>query len=136
MIKDSEIECLQKMQNKCINLVDKSRTSIEKKYKDLRILHIQEILDLELLTNDLPMKLLTCISTNEASKSLKKNHDYLTRQKNLVNLPKVQNNKYSKSFLCAAIRHIQPLLFITKDSYNLKHFVTKYKQQLFATGNN
>ena len=113
------------------------------KYRDLRILWVHEILDLELckigyrlLNNDLPKKLLTCISTNETSKSLKKTHDYHTWQKDLVNLPKVQNNKYSKSFLCATIRHIQPLLFITKDSYNLRHFVFKYKKRLFATGNN
>ena len=88
MIKDTEIKCLQKLQNKCIHLIDKSRNSLEKKYKDLQILRVNEIVDLELckidyrlLANDLPTKVLSCISTNAYSKSLNKKHGYCTHQK-------------------------------------------------------
>ena len=130
MLKDAQIKSLQKLQNKCINLVDQSRTNLNTKYQNLCILKIKEIIDLKLckigfhlLHRELPTKLLACISTNENSESLKKSHGYQTRHKKLLNLPKVKNNKYSKSFLCETIRHIQPLLFITQESINLRHFV-------------
>ena len=69
---------------------------------------------------------------DQDSNLLQKNHRYGTRQKSMLNLPHVFNKKYRSSFLCKALKEIQLLLSITKESNNIAQFIRLYKNKLFA----
>ena len=143
MLQQNQIKKLQKLQNKCINLIDLRKADLNKKFKMNKILRVEEIIELELakigfrlINKQLPKKILDTLSTDHNEKNLQKIHLYNTRQKNLQNLPKVKNSKYLSSFLCKSIKAIQPLLFITKNVDNLRVFVSKYKKHIFVPGHN
>ena len=51
MLQQNKINKLQKLQNKCINLVDLCRTNLADKFRELKILSVQEIIKLELTKN-------------------------------------------------------------------------------------
>ena len=143
MLQQSQIKKLQQFQNKCISMIDMTATRLSDKFRKLNILPIKEIIQLELakigyrtLKGDLPVKILNCITTDSCSKILKKNHMYNTRQKELINLPKVLDNKYLSSFLVQSVKAVQPLLCITASSPTIHSFANKFKSRYFATGNN
>ena len=142
-MQQSQIKKLQKLQNKCVNLIDTTRSDLWKIFYNLRILRINEIIDLELikigyrlLNKNLPKVLLETIETDHNNKSLQKNHCYAMRHRTAQNLPRVACSKYLNSFLCKSVKLIQPLLFITQQSTNLKDFIRCYKNHLFVTSNN
>ena len=143
LMQQSQIKKLQKLQNKCVNLIDSSRSDLITKFSNLHVLRINEVIDLQLiktgyrlLNKNLPKALLEILKTDHKNKSLQKNHCYATRHRNIQNLPRVSNDKYSNSFLCKSVKLIQPLLFITQQSTSLKYFVRRYNDSLFATGDN
>ena len=139
MLQQNQINKLQKLQNKCINLINLHRTGLPEKFHSLRILSVQEIIKLKLakigyklLTKLLPSKIIETISMDQDSNQLRKNHCYETRHKSMLNLPHVFNKIYRSSFLCKALKEIQPLLSITKESNNIAQFIRLYKNKLFA----
>ena len=143
MLQQSQIKKLQKLQNKCVNLIDNSNKSLCKKFEELKILKVSEIIDLELckigfkqIKGILPKKILETISTDADLRKLEKRHRYHTRHKKLQNLPLVKNNLYLNSFLCKSITKIQPLLSITRNTDCLSVFVRIYKNKRFATSDN
>ena len=48
MLHKNQINKLQKLQNKCIQLIDPSKVPVLKKYSEHRILKVEEIIELEL----------------------------------------------------------------------------------------
>ena len=48
MLQQSQIKKLQKLQNKCVNLVDACCIGIEIKYKENKLLHVNELIQFEL----------------------------------------------------------------------------------------
>ena len=139
MLQQNQINKLQKLQNKCVNLINLHRTGLPEKFRSLRILSVQEIIKLELakigyklLTKCLPSKIIETISMDQDSNPLQKSHCYGTRQKSMLNLPHVFNKKYRSSFFCKALKEIQPLLSITKELNSIAQFICLYKNKLFA----
>ena len=123
--------------------MDAHRIGVEIKYKENKLLQVKELIQFELakigyhmLSQDLPSKILESPNTDHNLCNLKKVHGYNTRQKSLQNLSKVKNTKYYNSFLCQAIKSVQPLLFITKSADTVQTFARRYKTHLFATGDN
>ena len=51
MLQQSQIKKLQKLQNKCVNLVDACSIGIEIKYKENKLLHVKELIQFELPKN-------------------------------------------------------------------------------------
>ena len=139
MLEQNQIKKLQKLQNKCINLIDQRKTSLKEKFCTLRILSVQEIIKFELakigfklLTKQLPNKIIQTISMDQKLNPLQKTHSYATRHKGLLNLSCVFNKKYQSSFLCKALKEIQPLLSITNESNDIAQFTRLYKNKLFT----
>ena len=129
MLQQTQIKKLQKLQNKCINLIDTSHRDIQDKYKEHKLLQVNKLIQFELskigfcmLKKDLPSKILETLSTDQNLCNLKKIHGYNMRQKKLQNFPKVNNYKYHNSFLCQLIKAVQPLLFITECSDTVQQF--------------
>ena len=142
MLQQSQIKKLQKLQNKCVNLIDNSSIALPHKFKKHRILHVREVIDLELAKigyrlqkQELPVRILETLKTDSQSCTLKKIHKYETRYKTIQNKPRVSNKKYS-SFLCESIRISKPLLAITKESNSIHQFTSKVKNKFFATSDN
>ena len=143
MLQQSQIKKLQKLQNKCVNLIDTSSTCLLHKFKQHRILRVKEVIALELAKigyrlqkKDLPVRILETLETDPHSCSLKKSHQYETCHKNIQNIPRVSNKKYHNSFLCESIRISEPLLAITKESHSVHQFASRVKNKYLATSSN
>ena len=81
MIKAYQLKKLQKLQNKCVHLIDTTRKNIQQKYKEFCLLKIQEIIDLDLskigyklLKNKLLPKISDILKTDQKDLNLVKKH--------------------------------------------------------------
>ena len=95
MLSTKQVQKLQKVQNICLKIIEPSMKTSES-FEKLKILRMSQLVNLELnkmaykrTHNMLPFKLAQCMSCDANGKSLEKQHRYLTRNKNLLNLPQI-----------------------------------------------
>ena len=88
----------------------KWRLSLKESYKDLNLPKVDKLLQNELckfayklVYNLLPINLAKYIWKDSKGKSVIKNHGYLTRNKNIPNLPVVTSNQYKNTFMARPI---------------------------------
>ena len=137
MISCELLNKLRSQQNCCVRMID-AQIPVLEVYKKYKIMSLDNIIDLELcklwykLTNNcLPSNLLVSLKGDARGKPLEKKHKYNTRNKNELNLPKVVNNKYHKSFLFQGIKCYSVLPHNLKDCTTYETFVTRLKQHFF-----
>ena len=130
MTKKCRLNKLQKLQDACIKIINGSSTC-------LGVLNVQNLLDLEnkklgykLHNNLLPSKLLLNLSCDSTSKTLTKQHHYNTRNKSVLNLPKITHPLYQQSFLYKSIKAIQSVPVATLTLPTVGTFV-KYCKTLY-----
>ena len=130
------LNMLQSIQNKCM-LEIKQNQITSKTYKDLGILTIKQIIELELqkfglkYENELlPKQIIEVINDDQHHQSLKKNHKYNTRNKKVSNKPKARSSRYINSFLCSWQDKYMPLPVETKTMPNIKAFAKNCKKLL------
>ena len=118
------IKKLQKLQNKCIMLINGQKPS-NKNYKSLRILKILELVKLEnykfgykFVNKTLPPRILELTKHDHLGRNLVKSHSYNTRKKNLLNKPKANNKLYRSSVLYKGIGAIESLKAETLNQKN------------------
>ena len=70
------------------------------------------------------------IATDSLNKSLEKTHRYHTRNKNKLNLPKINNKNYRNSFLYQANKQIMLLLKIESSNLSYHTFIKSVKLTL------
>ena len=136
MISTKQIKKLQKIQNTCLKIIEPSMT-ITESYNKLKILRLSQLVTLELnklaykhTHNLLPLKLAQCMNCDANGKSLEKQHQYLTRNKHLLNLPQVKTKKYQKSFLMKSISLYSALPKEIMDCQTLHKFAQAVKENL------
>ena len=136
MITCEDKQKLQKIQNKCIQLID-VKMSVEDIYREYKILNLTQMIDLENYKvwfkhyhNKLPAKFSKLMS--EDRRSLVKEHRYNTRRKNEINSPLATANRYQSSFLVKGFQTYSKLPLEIKNDSNYNHFIHKCKQYLFA----
>ena len=134
LVSKGTLQKLQKVQNKCISLID-NRKSI----KDLKILTIENLILLEnlkfglkLRKNQLPAKIVDCTVNDQHGKSLKKIHTYNTRHKEIYNLPKARTQKYLESIFCKGTQSMLLIESRIRDCSNLGLFVHHCKKWLLS----
>ena len=139
MVSACHITKLQKVQNKCINLIDTRKVNLSRKFHDNKILQVKDIIHLEncklgfKVVNDLlPVKIMEEIKTDHTNKDLTKRPGYNTRFKSIPNSPLMKDSRYKNSFLTLAMKSFQPLLAITKPGMTLSQFVIAYKRNHFG----
>ena len=100
MIQKSMLDKLQRIQNKCMKIIGPNR-SLEVGYKQHKILHISDIIELEnnklgykIANILLPTNLLRCLETSYDSKTLKRQHGYMTRNKKELNIPILRKESF------------------------------------------
>ena len=129
----SKINKLQKLQNKCVQLIDKNKV-LHLIYKNERILRIKEIIRLEniklgyrKINNLLPITISRSLSVDAKNRDLTKKHKYSTRLKSIPNLPNCQKKGYLDSFLCQWIKDIAQVQPLLMQSPNMQLFTKRMK---------
>ena len=132
IISNTQLNTMQKLQNNALKLIDPNHSSIEKVYKNLKVLKIRESLMIEnckmahkLEHKKLPGKLPLLFNTDNLGRSLEKAHKYNTRTKNIPNLPKTHTKQYRNSFLCNCITDYQTVPIEIRQLKNSKTFSKK-----------
>ena len=139
MLTNTSMKKLQKIQDWCIQLIDRNKIPIKNKYLNNRILRINKILLLEnckigykLLNKQLPDRVQITLSTDHTTKSLTKCHKHETRYKQKPNNLMVKGKFYKNSFLSACLNDLQPFMAITKKAKNIKHFTSLLKREFLT----
>ena len=130
------IQKFQTQQNKCIRTLDYT-TDVSSIYTKYHVLTVNQIIELELCkigykikTGELPVNLLTAFKGDASGKSLAKSHNYNTRHKRELNLPKVSTKTYYKSFLFQGIKRHMNLTKELKSCGSCPIFVSNLKRSL------
>ena len=125
---------LEKMQKKCLELINKTGT-----YETLKILKLRDLVTLEnlkfgykLINNILPKKVHQCANTDHKGFSLQKTHKYNTRNKNIPNVPNAKNSTYLSSVFCKGPMEFCKLPQITKTLNSYTLFCSTVKKKLLS----
>ena len=136
--KKEQVHKLQKVQTKCLELVQTERSNIDLN-KNLGILSIEDMIALEnmkfgykLVHQMLPQKIVEICCEDNRRQTLIKTHHYGTRNKIVPNLPKNMNKLYRESFLCKGPQSWLTLSVETKEKPSLKSFIKKCKETLLT----
>ena len=129
---------IQNQLNKCITLVKKGKESNVK--TNCTFLNLDQLIKLEnfklgfkLTHNELPNRLIKILSHDKNKKSLTKQHQYNTRNKDQLNIPKHSSLSYHKSFLTSCIRDFATLPSSVLSSQEYHSFVHKCKNLLLTS---
>ena len=129
MLTSMQISKLQCIQDLCIKLID-----IRKSKKDLGILNIKNLLELEqleffykYLQDALPPNVSHCVGTDLHGNSLVKKHNYNTRNRNIPLKPKANCSLYRKSIFCTYLTQYVTLPAKIKCSKTMSYFVKHCK---------
>ena len=90
-------------------------------------------LGFKLTHNELPNRLIKILSHDKNKKSLTKQHQYNTRNKDQLNIPKHSSLSYHKSFLTSCIRDFATLSSSVLSSQEYHSFVHKCKNLLLTS---
>ena len=136
MLSRTKINCLQRIQNKAVQLIAPHKT-LQEIYRDHRILNIDQSICLENIKiwykhqkNLLPVKLHENMCTDHRRESIRKQHTYNTRHKEIPNLPNTNNRHYKNSFLSHGLRDYQLASDTIKESKNMSQCIKTSKQLL------
>ena len=139
MISNTNVDSIQKLQNKCIKKINIREKHVQNIYTKYNLLRIKDILTLEncklvhrLEHHEIPRQIETLFKTNQQGKSLMKRHNYNTRQKNLPNITRSHCKVYSTSYLCSSIRDYQKLNHDLTKIESQKKFIYLLKNTLLT----
>ena len=139
MISSTKLDCLQKLQNKCIRKIDVHEKKVEKTYQKHKIMKLKEALRLEncklayrLEHKMLPINLQQLFNTNQRGMCLKKIHNYGTRNKMLPNIARTHSKLYSTSYLCNSLREYQMIGTEIRQAKSLKLFNSILKKKILT----
>ena len=135
MILATAITQLQKLQNKCVNLIMGQGATLNK-FAFLQILHIDDLIKLEnckfgykLLNYTLPECIIALSQSDQYGKDLRKSHRYSIRHKKLLNKPKAQNKLYRSCIVYIGTESLNSLKLKTRNKPNLQLFVESSKKE-------
>ena len=139
MISNTKLQCIQKIQNKAVKLINPYIQNVNKLYLEFGILTTKESIFAEnckityRLEHDiLPGKLPQLFKTDNKGNSLIKNHKYRTRSKCIPNLARMHTKQYTDSFLTKCIVDYQTLPTVTRKSKSKILFNKNLKEIILA----
>ena len=138
MVCPSTLSSLQKIMNKCFTILTKLPPT-PKNFKQEGMLRLQDLVELEnsklgyqMEQELLPKNITQLLWTDSKNTSLRKNHKYQTRGKNLPKLPTATRPKYHQGFQLACLRTYNKISKDVRHSLNLTSFVRKIKEQMLT----
>ena len=139
MINQCTISKIQKILNKCFNLITGLAPTLEN-FKKEKMLRLTDLIKLEnsklgyqLDKKLLPVNLQELLWTDSKNRSLQKTHKYNTREKHLPKLPKVTSSTYQRGFQFQSIKDYEATPVNIRNTINLNHFTSKMKLHLLST---
>ena len=136
MISCEDKQKLQKIQDKCVQLIDLKK-SVDNIYREHKILKLSQLIELENCKvwykhyhSMLPTKLSKLMGEDHRGISLNKKHGYQTRKKSEINSPLATANRYRSSFFVKGLQVYSKLPTEIKKEPNLNRFVTHCKRYL------
>ena len=139
MLKEYDLKMLQKIQNNCLKCI-KPNQSLTDTNRELRVLPVHKLIKLEqgklgfrLCNNMLPARLSEALLTDHKNMSIKKQHNYNTRCKQIPNLPSAHSAQYRNNFLCKAISTYSDLPVEILQIKCLHRFAVECKKHLHTT---
>ena len=126
---------IQNQMDQSIAIVNKGKNpSVKPRTDFLDLLNLIKLenykLGYKLMNKMLPDKLSADISLDKNNKPLNKKHEYNTRNKKQLNIPKHETSSYHNSFLCASIRDFSTLPHSIASCTSIHTFVVQCKQHL------
>ena len=138
MCSKQTLKKLQSMQNHCLKLITNKKHLEPHTWKLLGIPNISSLIKLalckkgyKLLKNDLPVRIIYCLSTDKNNLPLSRDHSYNTRHKHTPRYSKSNLSKYSNSFLHQCIKQYSTLSVATRGKPSVQLFVSALKKDLF-----
>ena len=132
MISNTKLQCIQKIQNKAVKLINPYIQNVNKLYTNSEILTTKEFIFVEnckmtyRLEHDiLPAKFPQLFKTDNKGNSLLKTHSYRTRSKGIPNLARMHTKQYIHSFLTKCIVDYQTVPITMRKIKNKKLFSKK-----------
>ena len=137
LLSNENIKKLQKIQNKCMNIVGRGLGPIDELFATNKILTVSQLIELELCKlwhkkqlGLLPCKLSSAMSCDQWEQPLYKKHRYPTRQKDLANRPRSNHHEYHDSFLVKGNRIYSQLNQELRCCNTLHKFTRQLKENL------
>ena len=125
------------LQNKCMRMI-KPKQNVQATYKELKLLELNKLIDLEnkklgykIHNNLLPIQMSNIIKSDAENKTLKKTHNYDTRNKKVLYLPKIKNNSYQQSFLYCGVKALCSMPMHMLEFTSIEMLVKHHKRELF-----
>ena len=138
MIKKEQLNKIDRLHKKAVSLISLN-PNVNTIMKEEKLLTIEEIINLELLKighrlslGTLPINLDRDLKKDHLSTSLTKEHNYDTRHKRDLYLPRAKGRTYRDSFLYKCILEYNNLPRSLKSVKNLPVFVRWCKKELFG----
>ena len=138
MITKEDFNKLEKMQNKCVQLIEPSK-QLRKIYEDHSILKLENLVKLEnaktwykYYQNTLPVNLMGMMKEDHNKSALQKQHGYNTRKKKEINLPLATCQAYKSSFYVEGLKTYSNLPSEIKRKEKLHCFVDACKKYLLT----
>ena len=129
---------LEKLQNKCIQIIDPI-SPLAEIYKQNKILKINQLVLLEncktwykCYHNLLPNRLSKLMKEDQHGSKLEKKHKYETRKKEEINLPLATSQLYRNSFYVLGLKEFSQLCTEIKEEKQYKRFVCHCKDYLLG----
>ena len=139
MISNTSLQCIQKIQNKAVKLINPYIQNINKLYTEFKIMTLKQSIfaanckiTYRLEQDTLPGKLPQLFKTDNKGNSLLKTHNYSTRSKDIPNLARMQTKQYIDSFLTKCIVDYQTLPIATRKSKNKTLFNKNLKEIILS----
>ena len=136
--KKEQLNKIDKLQKKAISLINLN-SNVNTIMNEEKLLSIEEIIKLELLKighrlaiGTLPINLSRDLNKNHLSNSLIKEHNYDTRHKRDLYLPKAKGKTYWDSFLYKCILEYNNLCESLKSVKNISLFVRLCRKELIG----
>ena len=131
MTNTASLRKIAQTQKKCLQSVNAQRNS--------QFLTIDDIIRLEILkfrwklvNHTLPSSLHACALSSSQGLTLEKTHRYSTRNKRILNVPRVTNKLYKSSIFCKGIVKFSELRSELKEVKSYKYFVKLVKKEILT----
>ena len=136
MISSEELRKLEKLQDKCVSLID-PRLRTPEVYKKYDILPLNKLIELEMCKTwhkcylqMLPKKLSCLMKEDHNKMNLEKQHSYNTRRKREINLPLATSLLYKNSFYVKGLKMYGELPIEIKEEKKYNLFVVRCKKHI------
>ena len=137
MSSTTDLNKLQRIQNKCIKLIKGDAN--KNKFKELKILKIMDLIRLEnckfgfkLRKHEIPARSEELSRSDQYGKSLEKKHKYNTRHKEMLKKALAHDKRYKSCIIYHGTSYLEALKVETQNKPSLQSFTSHCKKEIWS----